>query len=67
MDNFFALFRRYLNEKAKGNTLYVCLALVECQLLTFNFFIVIGTASPHLLRAKLLITLSLETPSQLSF
>jgi len=23
MDNFFALFRRYLNDKAKGNTLYV--------------------------------------------
>jgi hypothetical protein len=22
MDNFFALFRRYLNDKAKGNTLY---------------------------------------------
>lgn len=23
MDNFFALFRRYLNDKAKGNQLYV--------------------------------------------
>ena len=24
MDNFFALFRRYLNDKAKGNAVYVC-------------------------------------------
>ena len=23
MDNFFALFRRYLNDKAKGNAVYV--------------------------------------------
>jgi len=23
MDNFFALFRRYLNDKAKGTTVYV--------------------------------------------
>jgi UTP--glucose-1-phosphate uridylyltransferase len=23
MDNFFSLFRRYLNDKTKGNTLYV--------------------------------------------
>lgn len=23
MDNFFALFRRYLNDKAKGNVVYV--------------------------------------------
>lgn len=23
MDNFFSLFRRYLNDKAKGNTVYV--------------------------------------------
>lgn len=25
MDNFFTLFRRYLNDKAKGNAVYVCL------------------------------------------
>lgn len=25
MDNFFALFRRYLNDKAKGNEVCVCL------------------------------------------
>lgn len=27
MDNFFALFRRYLNDKAKGNAVYVYLIL----------------------------------------
>lgn len=26
MDNFFALFRRYLNDKAKGNAVYAVLS-----------------------------------------
>ncbi len=30
MDNFFALFRRYLNDKAKGTTLYVRLLSSSC-------------------------------------
>jgi hypothetical protein len=30
MDNFFALFRRYLNDKAKGSTVYV-VADLDCK------------------------------------
>ena len=29
MDNFFSLFRRYLNDKAKGSTVYVDATLVK--------------------------------------
>jgi len=30
MDNFFSLFRRYLNDKAKGNAVYV--SRPDCRL-----------------------------------
>ena len=30
MDNFFTLFRRYLNDKAKGNAVYVKLSSCCC-------------------------------------
>lgn len=31
MDNFFSLFRRYLNDKAKGNQVYVQLEQERCR------------------------------------
>jgi UTP--glucose-1-phosphate uridylyltransferase len=32
MDNFFSLFRRYLNDKAKGNAVYVCPSMCSSRL-----------------------------------
>lgn len=32
MDNFFSLFRRYLNDKAKGNAVYVATLNILCIL-----------------------------------
>jgi hypothetical protein len=29
MDNFFALFRRYLNSKAKGDEVYVAIKILD--------------------------------------
>ena len=31
MDNFFSLFRRYLNDKSKGNSVYVISPLPSCS------------------------------------
>jgi UTP--glucose-1-phosphate uridylyltransferase len=31
MDNFFSLFRRYLNDKAKGNAVYVTTPLISLR------------------------------------
>lgn len=31
MDNFFSLFRRYLNDKSKGNSVYVIAPLPSCS------------------------------------
>lgn len=37
MDNFFALFRRYLNDKAKGNAVYVAPLLYPKNLYKMDF------------------------------
>ena len=62
MDNFFALFRRYLNDKAKGNTLWDNLEHMIEKLLMIKA--VTGNASHPLPKTRSLTTTSLPTPSQ---
>lgn len=69
MDNFFSLFRRYLNDKSKGNAVYVALPdrpqLKHIRRLANTILPpVTGTASlpPH--RTRSLITRISPTPSR---
>lgn len=63
MDNFFALFRRYLNGKAKGNEVYVSSWSARKGKKNLNKFVGTGTALPLLLRAKSSITMTFLTPT----
>jgi hypothetical protein len=66
MDNFFALFRRYLNDKAKGNAVYASPPTKCISTLVADDRIVTGTALLPPLRARSSTTRTLPTPSRFS-
>lgn len=66
MDNFFALFRRYLNDKAKGNAVYASPPTKRISRLVADDRIVTGTALLPPPRARSSTTRTLPTPSRSS-
>lgn len=67
MDNFFSLFRRYLNDKSKGNAVYVIsISGHSLNLLNDISSTATGIALPPLPRARSLTTKILPTPSLLA-
>ena len=62
MDNFFSLFRRYLNDKAKGNEVYDFPLQTAGSRLT-HLLLGLGIVSHLLPRGRLWITRAWQTPS----